>query len=656
MTNKTIFEIDGIHLDQDNKEFNYALQYALESNRNIYLTGKAGSGKTTFLKYLRKVSSKKMVVLAPTGVAAVNAGGQTIHSFFKIAPSIYVPGDKRLRTYAPEGDPDRSTIYQHFRYRDDHRQIINSLELMVIDEVSMVRADLLDVVDTLLRVYRKNSQPFGGVQVILIGDTFQLPPVVKGEDKNLLYQFYDSEFFFSARVIKKDMPFYIELKKIYRQNEQDFIDLLNRVRVNRLIPNDYRLLNSRLDPSFNPDEKDGFIILATTNEVVNNVNEQKLADLKARLQVYTAEIKGDFPIGIRPTETELRIKDGAQVMFLRNDASKGIYNGKIGTVVSAEEDKIFVEFEGEHGQKNRVCVEQDVWRNVSYRWNEESKCVEEEIIGEFKQYPLRLAWAITVHKSQGLTFEKVIADVGYSFASGQVYVALSRCTSLNGLVLTSPITPRSIKTDRRVIQFAENETPETLLSEQLIECKADYYYQASRKSFNARDVDGAVNNFLTAIKYRNDINTDLFRRYISVWMRKLFLCVDSEKMLARTVLNMEEQLERATIKISTLNGTINDNDETISILSSQIDGFEYTIASLRNKEAQLETSLKSAERGINERSGRISDLEKNLEETSNSNAEMKKRIQQLEATIEEKNIEIVRLSNIKWYQKLLGKK
>ena len=656
MTDKTKFEIDGILLDQDNKEFNYALQYALESNRNIYLTGKAGSGKTTFLKYLRKVSSKKMVVLAPTGVAAVNAGGQTIHSFFKIAPSIYVPGDKRLRTYAPDGDPDRSTIFQHFRYRDDQRQIINSLELMVIDEVSMVRADLLDVVDTLLRVYRKNPQPFGGVQVILIGDTFQLPPVVKGEDKDLLYQFYDSEFFFSAKVIKKDMPFYIELKKIYRQNEQDFIDLLNRVRVNRLIPNDYCLLNSRLDPNFNPNGKDGYIILATTNEVVNNVNEQKLAELKTRLQVYTAEIKGDFPIGIRPTETELRIKDGAQVMFLKNDASKGIYNGKIGTVVSAEDDRIFVEVEGDHGQKNRVCVEQDIWRNVNYRWNEENKCVEEEIIGEFKQYPIRLAWAITVHKSQGLTFEKVIADVGYSFASGQVYVALSRCTSLNGLVLASAISPRSIKTDRRVIQFAENETPETLLTEQLTECKADFYYQAARKAFIVHDIDGTVNNFLTAIKYRNDINTDLFRRYISVWMKKFFTSVSSVKELMKNASDQASRLEKATQEISVLSATINEKNEAINSLSSQKVALDATIVSLRQKEAQLEASLKSTETNIDELVSRNTALEKALNDSLRSNEEMGKKIERLEASIHEKNKEIVRLSNIKWYQKLFGKK
>ena len=289
---KDSFSVDGIQLDQDNKEFMMALDYALHTNTSFYLTGKAGSGKTTFLKYLREVSDKNMVVLAPTGVAAVNAGGQTIHSFFKIAPSLYVPNDKRLRTSAPTGDPDQSTVYDNFQYNNDKRNIIRSLELLVIDEVSMVRSDLLDVVDTLLRVYRRNTLPFGGVQVILIGDTFQLPPVVVGEERDLLYRFYDSEFFFSAKVILRNKPLYIELKKIYRQNERDFIDLLNRVRVNRLLPDDFETLNRKLDPNFRPGENDHYIILATTNGRVAEVNDIKLEELKAPLKSYEADIEG----------------------------------------------------------------------------------------------------------------------------------------------------------------------------------------------------------------------------------------------------------------------------------------------------------------------------------------------------------------------------
>lgn len=328
------FEVEGIKLDPDNQEFKYALEVALESNLNLYLTGKAGSGKTTFLKYLRKVTKKEMAVVAPTGVAAINAGGQTIHSFFKIAPSLYVPCDKRLRTKAPTGDPDQSTLFEIFRYSRDRINMMRKLELLVIDEISMVRADLLDVVDTLLRVYRADPNPFGGVQVILIGDTFQLPPVVKGEEKDLLYRFYESEYFFSAKVIQRSKPLYIELKKIYRQNEKDFIGLLNRVRVGQMVPDDFRMLNSRLNPDFVPGDNAKYIILATTNTVVDSVNDKKLAELSAPLKTYIADIEGEFPLNSRPTDSELRLKVGSQVMFVKNNWEKRYYNGKIGTVVA----------------------------------------------------------------------------------------------------------------------------------------------------------------------------------------------------------------------------------------------------------------------------------------------------------------------------------
>ena len=372
--------IDNITLDETNVEFNYASDFVKHTDRLVYLTGKAGTGKTTFLKYLRETTTKNTVILAPTGVAAINAGGQTIHSFFQIKPSVYVPNDKRLRTKPDINDGDKSTIYDHFKYFKERLEIIRGMELLVIDEISMVRCDLIDVVDRLLRVFRnRESEPFGGVQVILIGDTFQLPPIADFNQWSLLQPYYKSPFFFSSKVIEQNKPVYIELKKIYRQNEQEFIDLLNRVRVNQVSVNELNLLNSKYNPTFSPNKHSNYITLATHNKLVDSTNLTNLAELPTELKLFEATVTGLFPDNIMPTDRILQLKEGSQIMFIKNDKAKRYYNGKIAKIRKIENNKIVVEF----SEDNEITVEKQEWNNIKYTWNEKEKKIEEEIIGTF---------------------------------------------------------------------------------------------------------------------------------------------------------------------------------------------------------------------------------------------------------------------------------
>jgi hypothetical protein len=428
-----------------NHELQLANDFVQYTGCNIFLTGKAGTGKTTFLHNLHKNTAKRMIITAPTGVAAINAGGVTLHSFFQLPFGPFVPGSE---TY--EGNKQR-----RFRFSKEKKRIIQSLDLLVIDEISMVRADLLDAVDAALRSHRRNNQPFGGVQLLVIGDLHQLSPVAKQDEWRLLQQHYESVYFFSSKALALTELLTIELKHIYRQSDVDFISLLNRIRNNRLDESSIANLNKRYIQNFKPDEDQGYITLTTHNHNAESINQTRLQALSKKEYRFKAEISGDFPEHIYPTLATLLLKKGAQVMFVRNDpsAEKLYYNGKIGKITKISNKNISVTCPGD---KQEIVVEPIIWENIKYTLNEKNKEIEKNIIGKFTQYPLKLAWAITIHKSQGLTFEKAIIDAKAAFAHGQVYVALSRCKTIEGMALSSPISSRGIETDKAIMCFDEN--------------------------------------------------------------------------------------------------------------------------------------------------------------------------------------------------------
>ena len=427
-----------------NEESILAWNIIEKTNANLFLTGKAGTGKTTFLKRLKELSPKRMIVLAPTGIAAINAGGMTIHSFFQLPFSPYVPG-----TTFGSGEQKR---YQFSKLK---RNIIRSIDLLVIDEISMVRSDLLDAVDSVLRQYRKRHDlPFGGVQLLMIGDLQQLAPVVTPQEERLLGQHYDTPFFFSSNALKQVGYLTIELKKVYRQQDEQFISLLNQIRENKASEATLQALNQRYVPNFVPPKEGNYIRLTTHNAPAQYINEQQLAALPAQSFSFTAGIEGDFPETSYPADFKLTLKPGAQVMFIKNDPQHRFYNGMIGEVIGVRTDedgsKITVRSK-DSGEE--FDLEKMEWTNAKYTLNEKTKEIEETVEGKFMQYPLRLAWAITIHKSQGLTFEHAIIDASHSFTHGQTYVALSRCKTLEGMVLSQPLSRGAIISSQTVDAF-----------------------------------------------------------------------------------------------------------------------------------------------------------------------------------------------------------
>ena len=500
-------------LDTNNKEFQDALQLITHTRQSVFLTGKAGTGKSTFLKYICNHTKKKYVVLAPTGIAAINAGGVTLHSFFQLPFRPMLPDD-------PDLSLSHGRIFEFFKYPKEKRKIIAEVDFIIIDEISMVRADIIHCGDRILRVYSGNMRlPFGGKQLLFVGDVFQLEPVVPSDQKEILSLFYASPFFFSARVFKDINLVPIELQKVYRQTDSVFINILDRIRNNAARKQELDTLNGRYFPSFEPQNEDMYITLATRRDQVDFINEKKLAELPGEEYVSVGKIEGDFPESSLPTQLNLSIKEQAQVIFIDNDYERRWVNGTIGMVSGIDENgNVYVLLESgvEH------LVEPTSWRNYKYKYNEKEKRIEEEIVGTFEQLPIRLAWAITVHKSQGLTFSRVVVDLtGGVFAGGQTYVALSRCTSLEGLVLKSKISSRDIFIRKEIVEFSQIFNNQALIEKSIKESEAELQYGRAAQGFRQGNMQEAVEAFAAAVSKRNELDNPMVQRLLRLKLQAL---------------------------------------------------------------------------------------------------------------------------------------
>jgi len=545
--------------DTQNDIFAKAVAFVNQTQQPIFLTGKAGTGKTTFLKFIRENSYKKMAITAPTGVAAMNAGGTTLHALFWLPFGVFIEDyplqweDKDQFIY------NKHRLFSTIKLTKNRRAILQELELLVIDEVSMVRADTLDAIDIILKSVRRDMRPFGGVQVLFIGDLYQLPPVVQDREWQVLKDYYSSAFFFEAKVFKQQTPVLIELQKIYRQQDNSFIDILNKIRNNETANEDLEALNAHYKPDFVAPKGEQYITLTSHNRLADQINQEKLESLDSKLHRLKSIIKDDFQNGLFPAEDTLSLRIGAQVMFIKNDVGeeRRYFNGKIGTVkdIQVDKHKIIVSFP--NGEED-VEVKRETWENIRYSYNKGDDKIEEEVLGTFSQFPLRLAWAITIHKSQGLTFDKAIIDAGTSFAAGQVYVALSRLTGLDGLVLRSRVPSYAIRTDFQVVNFMKNMSAITDLDPILQESQKRYLGQILLQSFRWNNMCDELDSLIKeqegkkiegneeAIEFLKDLHAKLQSQEVvaNKFITQLY------KMLGQTEIDYEKICERSNAAVS----------------------------------------------------------------------------------------------------------